>query len=68
MEKNRNREAGNDGTKFPLLPKKKKQQNKTKFKKKVNLRKSTYKNICLKKMTVCTVTTPFSLDMFVVPS
>ena len=47
---------------------KKKQQNKTKFKKKVNLRKSTYKNISLNKMTVCTVTTPFSLDMFVVPS
>ena len=39
-----------------------------KFKKKVNLRKSTYKNISLNKMTVCTVTTPFSLDMFVVPS
>ena len=68
MEKNRNREAGNDGTKFRLLPKKKKQQNKTKFKKKVNLRKSTYKNISLNKMTVCTVTTPFSLDMFVVSS
>ena len=68
MEKNRNREEGNDGTKFPFLPKKKKQQNKTKFIKKVNLRKSTYKNISLNKMTVCTVTTPFSLDMFVVPS
>ena len=70
MEKNRNREAGNDGTKFPLLPKKKKNnnENKTKFEKKVNLRKSTYENISLNKMTVCTVTTPFSLDMFVVPS
>ena len=70
MEKNRNREAGNDGTKFALLPKKKKTTMKTKqnLKKKVNLRKSTYKNISLNKMTVCTVTSPFSLDMFVVPS
>ena len=59
---------GTMGQNFRFYRRKKKQQNKTKFKKKVNLRKSTYKNISLNKMTVCTVTTPFSLDMFVVPS
>ena len=42
MEKNRNREAGNDGTKFPFLPKKKKTTKQNKI-----LKKSKFKEVDL---------------------